>query len=126
MSERTLKVPVEVRNFIKRLHPELKRKIRAALSDILENPGCGKALKEELEGYWSLPVGRSRIIYRTAKRASKLWQLDRETPFMKMRSDKSFEVRKRTNATQVSKLRARKLIDLDKASRRLNSGVTPQ
>ena len=60
MSERTLKVPVEVRNFIKRLHPELKRKIRAALSDILENPGCGKALKEELEGYWSLPVGRSR------------------------------------------------------------------
>ncbi len=65
MSERTLKIPVEVRNLVKRLHPELKRKIRAALSDILENPGCGKALKEELEGYWSLPVGRSRIIYRT-------------------------------------------------------------
>ena len=65
MSERTLKVPVEVRNFIRRLHPELKRKIRAALSDILENPGCGKALKEELEGYCSLPVGRTRIIYRT-------------------------------------------------------------
>jgi mRNA interferase RelE/StbE len=52
MSERTLKIPVEVRNFIKRLHPELKRKIRAALRDILENPSCGKSLKEELEGYW--------------------------------------------------------------------------
>ena len=64
MSERTLKVPVEVRNFIRRLHPELKRKIRAALSDILKNPACGKALKEELEGYWSLPIGRTRIIYR--------------------------------------------------------------
>ena len=63
MSERTLKVPVEVRNFIRRLHPELKRKIRAALSDILKNPACGKALKEELEGYWSLPIGRTRIIY---------------------------------------------------------------
>jgi mRNA interferase RelE/StbE len=64
MPERTLKVPAEVRNLIRRLHPELKRKVRAALSDILENPGCGKALKEQLEGYWSLPVGRSRIIYR--------------------------------------------------------------
>ena len=64
MPERTFKVPAEVRNLIRRLHPQLKRKVRAALSDILENPGCGKALKEELEGYWSLPVGRSRIIYR--------------------------------------------------------------
>ena len=64
MPERTLKVPAEVRNLIRRLHPELKRKVRAALSDILENPRCGKALKEELEGYWSLPIGRSRIIYR--------------------------------------------------------------
>jgi len=64
MPERTLKVPVEVRNLIRRLHPELKRKVRAALSDILENPGCGKALKDELDGYWSLPIGRSRIIYR--------------------------------------------------------------
>ena len=60
----TLKVPVEVRNFIRHLHPELKRKFRAALADILEDPGCGNALKEELEGYWSLRVGRSRIIYR--------------------------------------------------------------
>jgi mRNA-degrading endonuclease RelE of RelBE toxin-antitoxin system len=46
------------------MHPELKRKVRAALSDILEDPTCGKALKEELETYWSLPVGRTRIIYR--------------------------------------------------------------
>ena len=44
----------------------LKRKVRAALADILENPTCGKALKEELEGYWSLRVGRTRIVYRLA------------------------------------------------------------
>ena len=25
---------------------------------------CGKALKEDLEGYWSLRVGRTRIVYR--------------------------------------------------------------
>jgi mRNA interferase RelE/StbE len=60
----TLKVPTDVRDVIRRLHPELKRKLRAALTDILSDPSCGKALKEELEGYWSLRVGRSRIIYR--------------------------------------------------------------
>lgn len=64
MPVRSLKVPAEVRNIIRQLHPELKRKLRAALADILDDPTCGKALKEELEGYWSLRVGRSRIIYR--------------------------------------------------------------
>ena len=64
MSVPTLKVPLEVRNLIRRLHPEVKRKVRAALTDILDDPACGKALKEELQGYWSLRVGRSRIIYR--------------------------------------------------------------
>ena len=59
-----LKAPVEVRNFIRHLPPVLKRKVRAALADILEDPTCSKALKEELEGYWSLQVGRTRIIYR--------------------------------------------------------------
>jgi mRNA-degrading endonuclease RelE of RelBE toxin-antitoxin system len=43
--------------------PELKRKARAALADMLDDP-TGKALKDELEGYWSLRMGRSRIIYR--------------------------------------------------------------
>jgi mRNA interferase RelE/StbE len=60
----TLKVPTEVRDVIRRLHPELKRKLRGALADILDDPTCGKALKEDLEGYWSLRIGRSRIIYR--------------------------------------------------------------
>lgn len=56
-----LKMPTEVRALIRRLPPELKRKLRAALADILDNPAWGKALKEELEGLWSLRVGRSRI-----------------------------------------------------------------
>ena len=64
----TLKVPAEIRNLIRRLHPQLKRKVRAALADILEDTGCGKALKEELDGYWSLPIGRTRIIYRPGQR----------------------------------------------------------
>jgi mRNA interferase RelE/StbE len=64
-----LKVPAEVRNLIRQLHPDLKRKIRSALADILEDPTCEKALREALHGYWSLRVGRIRIIYRSAKDA---------------------------------------------------------
>jgi mRNA interferase RelE/StbE len=63
----TLKVPAEIRDVIRRLHPELKRKLRAALADILDEPTSGKALKEDLEGYWSLRIGRSRIIYRPVR-----------------------------------------------------------
>jgi len=63
-----VKVPTEVRNLIRHLPPVLKRKVRAALTDILDDPTCGKALKEELEGYWSLRVRRTRIVYRLAGR----------------------------------------------------------
>ena len=49
-----LKVPAEVGNLIRQLHPDLKRKIRSALADILKDPTCGKALREALHGYWSL------------------------------------------------------------------------
>ncbi len=60
----TLKVPTQVRDLIRQLHPNLKRKVRAALIDILEDPACGKPLERELKGYWSLQVGRHRILYR--------------------------------------------------------------
>jgi mRNA interferase RelE/StbE len=64
MPVRTLKILAEIRNLIRRMHPQLKRKVRAATADILEDADCGRALKEELEGYWSLPIGKTRIIYR--------------------------------------------------------------
>jgi mRNA-degrading endonuclease RelE of RelBE toxin-antitoxin system len=62
-----LGVPADVRNLIRHLPPVLEKKIRAALADILDDPTCGKTLKEELEGYWSLRVGRTRIVYRLAE-----------------------------------------------------------
>ena len=64
MAERTLKVPHAVRDRIRHLHPHLKGKVRDALDDILADPGCGKPLQRELEAYWSLQIGRLRIIYR--------------------------------------------------------------
>ena len=67
MPVRTLKIPAEIRSLIRQMHPHLKRKVRAALKDILDDPACGKALEDELEGYWSLPIGRTRIIYRPSE-----------------------------------------------------------
>ena len=64
MPERTLKTPSTVQDLIRHMHPHLKRKIRAALTDILNDPDGGKPLKAELEGLFSLRVGRHRVIYR--------------------------------------------------------------
>jgi mRNA interferase RelE/StbE len=63
-----LRVPNEVADLIRGLHPDLKRKIRAALENILENPHAGKALRDELDGLRSFRVGRFRIVYGLATR----------------------------------------------------------
>ncbi|MBI2988395.1 MAG: type II toxin-antitoxin system RelE/ParE family toxin [Deltaproteobacteria bacterium] len=68
----TLKVPDQVRDLIRQLHPDLKRKVRAALSDILEDPACGKPLERELKGYWSLQIGRHRVIYRPDEKGTEI------------------------------------------------------
>ena len=64
MTERTLKVPNSVRDLVRYLNPQMKRKVREALKDILRDPNSGKALQRELKGYWSLRIGRHRVIYR--------------------------------------------------------------
>ena len=64
MPARTLKTPSTVRDLIRHMHPQLKRKVRAALTDILDDPDCGKSLEGELKGLWSLRIGRHRVIYR--------------------------------------------------------------
>ncbi len=58
-----LLVPDDVASFVRPLHPQLKRKTRAALQMILGNPEAGKPLKREFMGLRSLRVGRFRIVY---------------------------------------------------------------
>lgn len=65
---RRLRIPKEVALVLQGLHPAIKRKIRAALDQVLENAEAGKALKDELSGLRSFRVGRLRIIYRQASR----------------------------------------------------------
>jgi len=61
-----LSVPDETAAFLRSLHPEIKRKIRAALNLIASGPAVGKSLQEELKGLKSFKIGRFRIIYKVA------------------------------------------------------------
>ena len=65
---RRLRVPQHVVTFVRRLHPNIKQKVRAGLAEILRDPSAGKALKNELDGLRSYRLGRIRIIYREASR----------------------------------------------------------
>jgi len=53
----------ETADFIRTLHPELKRKVKASMQAVLEEPRAGKALKDKLEGLRSFRVGKLRIVY---------------------------------------------------------------
>jgi len=61
-------VPPSLADGLRRLHPELKRKVRAALDLIREDPAIGKELHDDLEGLRSVRVGRFRVVYRVAER----------------------------------------------------------
>ncbi|MFC1818367.1 type II toxin-antitoxin system RelE/ParE family toxin [Thermodesulfobacteriota bacterium] len=58
-----LRIPIDTVSLIRGLHPQLKKKIRAALQEITVNPHTGKALKDELQGLWSYRIKKIRIIY---------------------------------------------------------------
>ena len=59
-----LRVPDHMVEFIRNLHPEIKRKIKGSLKNIAAEPSSGKPLKEELAGMRSFRVSRFRIVYR--------------------------------------------------------------
>jgi mRNA interferase RelE/StbE len=64
VKQNRLRMPEETAAFIRGLHPEIKRRVKAALNAILSDYDRGKALRNELEGLRSFKVGRFRIIYR--------------------------------------------------------------
>ena len=85
MPDRTLKVPPVVRDLIRRLHPQIKRKVRAALQDILDDPHCGNPLERELKSYWSLRIGRFRVVYRPDDAGAEIVAIGpRETIYQEM------------------------------------------
>jgi len=63
-----LRVPDDVAALIRKMHPHLKKKIKASLQIIISDPDTGKALRDELSGLRSFRVSRFRIIYRISYR----------------------------------------------------------
>ncbi len=62
-----LRVPDDVVALISSLHPVIKKKVKAALRKIVTEPYEGKALRDDLEGFYSFRVNRIRIIYRPSR-----------------------------------------------------------
>ncbi len=56
-------VPPDIEKRIAEFHPLLKSKIRAGLDDLSRDPYQGKALRQELKGFYSFQVSRYRIVY---------------------------------------------------------------
>ncbi len=67
-STRKLRVSGAVADFIRKMHPHLKKKTKASFQAILSDPNAGKALKDELAGLRSFRVSRFRIIYRMSQK----------------------------------------------------------
>ena len=61
---RKLIIPDDVAEFVRRMHPYLKKKIKASLKIIISDPVSGKTLRDELTGLRSFRVSSFRIIYR--------------------------------------------------------------
>ena len=63
-----LRIPDEIVSLIRGLHPLLKKRVKAALEEICNDPYCGKGLKEELAGLRSFRIKRFRIIYKVSSK----------------------------------------------------------
>jgi mRNA interferase RelE/StbE len=61
---RRFRVPDEVAQLVRGLHPDIKRKVRAALDRLAQDIEAGKALQGDLKGLHSLKFARFRVIYR--------------------------------------------------------------
>jgi mRNA interferase RelE/StbE len=63
-----LGMPDETADFIRHMHPEIKKKIKSSLEIILSDPHAGKSLKGALTGLKSFRTGRFRIIYKISSK----------------------------------------------------------
>ncbi|MGH6690478.1 MAG: type II toxin-antitoxin system RelE family toxin [Gammaproteobacteria bacterium] len=64
---RRLRIPDEIGDRVRSLHPDLKRRIRATIDGLLSDPVQGKPLRGQLLGFNSVRVGRFRVVYRVVQ-----------------------------------------------------------
>jgi mRNA interferase RelE/StbE len=79
----------EAASFIRELHPEIKRLVRQAVRDLLDNPLIGHELRLNLSGFRSYRVKGYRVLYQINDRDGFL-----ETYYVGRRRDiyESFQV----------------------------------
>ena len=53
---------------IRKLSPEVRRRIEIALDALIDDPQAGDLLHGDWKGYWKLRAGDYRIIYRVTDR----------------------------------------------------------
>ena len=64
-NRRVLLLP-KTADVVRQLPPERKRKVRAALAELLRDPDLGEPLERELTGMRRIRVGQLRIVYRVS------------------------------------------------------------
>jgi mRNA-degrading endonuclease RelE of RelBE toxin-antitoxin system len=65
--ERSVRLAAGAQTAIRSMHSELRRRVRATFDRIRTQPEAGKPLLGDLTGWWSIRVGRIRIVYRSTR-----------------------------------------------------------
>lgn len=63
MKKWKMRFTLESSRLLSKLHPENKKRIKEALTELRQNPYTGKDLQEELSGFKSLRLKQYRVIY---------------------------------------------------------------
>ncbi|OGN80466.1 MAG: hypothetical protein A2082_00365 [Chloroflexi bacterium GWC2_70_10] len=67
---KTVRVLVQPREaeVVRRLAPDPKKRVRAVLNALQDDPRLGEPLIGDLLGLWKVPVGQYRVVYRSRRR----------------------------------------------------------
>ena len=74
-----LRIPDEIRDLISHLNPDTKRKVRAALDVVIDDPASGMALSDQLAGYRRIRIAGWRIVYRQVGTVIQIHAVGRRT-----------------------------------------------
>lgn len=76
MKRYLVRIPPEVADVVRHLHPRMKTMIRNALEELEKDPYLGKPLRDQLKGLFSLRVSHYRVVYRIKSREVLIEVLD--------------------------------------------------
>jgi len=65
----SIELTTALKEYIKSLHPLIRRDLHAALVHLSDTPDAGKLLRGEVAGLWSFKVRRFGVIYRVDDQA---------------------------------------------------------